>query len=312
MKRVILQITLMIVGSCAFAQLGTPMLQYYGNQMVSNPAYAGKHDALSATLSVRKQWFQIPGSPMLVSLNAHQPFKGSRHAWGGIIQNESHGALNHIVGYANYAYYLWLGKAELRLGLQAGLQNHTVNWGKIEHIKDDDDPFFGTRPSNRTNFNVNVGAIYTTFDYYVGLSIKHLTPPKFNFEKNRPSEKSWHPRSPTQFLLHGGTDFRVDRDWSIRPELFLHYTFTSPLSVNTGVQANYQNQYFFGVNFQTVQRSLAFSVRGFVLENLQASYSYGLFYNVLKSARYGGTHEISLIYRYKPTNPFTQPLRFFD
>ena len=313
MKRVILQITLMIVGSCAFAQLGTPMLQYYGNQLLFNPAYAGTNDyVLQTSLSVRKQWLQLPGSPTLVSLNAHAPFNDKRHAWGAVIQNETYGPLSRTLGYANYSYNLLLGAGVLRLGLQAGFQNHALNWNKIEYFRHPNDPELRTGTTGRTNFDVNVGAYFSTLDYYVGFSVKHLAPPKLNFDRNQLSSERWYPHPATQFFLNGGTNFNVAFDWSVKPEVILQYTSTSTLSVNIGAYAGYQHRYFFGINYQTVQNSLNFSLRGFVMENLQVSYSYGIYLNAFQVANHGSLHEISAIYRYKPINPFTLPTRFFD
>ena len=312
MKRLILLITLIIAGRCAFAQIGTPMLQYYGNQITFNPAYAGVSDNLLTTLSVRKQWAQFPGSPTLVSLNAHAPFKHDKHAWGVVIQNETYGALSRTLGYANYAYKLWLQNGELRLGLQAGFHNHILNWNKIEHIKDPNDPNLGKNRTQNTGFDVNVGAYYLAYKYYVGFSIKHLMPPKLDFEKNRPSNTVWHPHPATQFLLHGGTEFEITRDWLLLPKVFLQYTPTSPLSINMGMYGSFQEQYFFGVNYQTVQKSMNFSLRVFITEVLQLSYSYGIYLNVFESAKRGGSHEISLTYRYEPVSKFTKPKRFFD
>jgi hypothetical protein len=68
MKKHILILAFLASTGVANAQLGTPLAQYSGNQLIYNPGYAGSHDLFSANLSLRKLWVGLPGSPSLVSL----------------------------------------------------------------------------------------------------------------------------------------------------------------------------------------------------------------------------------------------------
>ena len=55
------------------AQQDPLVTQYMFDFLLINPAYAGSHDQLSASLLTRKQWLGLQGSPFTSSLSAHSP-----------------------------------------------------------------------------------------------------------------------------------------------------------------------------------------------------------------------------------------------
>jgi type IX secretion system PorP/SprF family membrane protein len=293
MARRILLIILIFTGSCAFAQLGVPLSQYSGNLLVFNPAYAGLDGELSANLSVRRQWVQLPNAPSLVSFNVHAPFDEPNHAWGVAIQRETWAALNGNFAYLNYAYNLFIDEGLLSLGVQAGVYNHVLDWDKIEHIIHREDPILGKGREQKTKFDVNFGAYYLTNNYYVGFSVKHLAPPKFSFAKEI-SNQTWYPHMGTQFFLMGGIIIPLeDEYWSLRPEMFVRYVSRTRPAANVGLLAGYQGRYFFGMSYQTGQHTVSFSIRGLVTNGLRFGYSYDVPLGVIRTAQ-SGSHEISV------------------
>jgi hypothetical protein len=107
------------------------------------------------------------------------------------------------------------------------------------------------------------------------------------------SNEGWYPHKGTQFFLMGGYLHQLNWDWSLHPQLFTRYVHHTPLAVNVGMFAGYQNHYFAGVNYQTGQNTLSFSIRGFVSDNLRLGYSYDIYLGTIRSAQHG-SHEISL------------------
>jgi len=285
----------MFVGSYGFAQLGTPLMQYSGNQLVFNPACAGLGDALAINMSVRKQWVQIPGSPSLVSLNAHMPTENLRHGLGVVIQREDWGPMSGNFGYLNYAYKMQIYGNVLSLGLQAGFYNSVVDWTKIEHAPDPNDPTLRYRRQSNTNFDVNFGLYWFTQGYYVGFSAKHLMPPKFEFARDTFTNSGWYPHMSTQFYLMSGYEIWLNQEWSLRPEWFMRYVHHTPMAINLGVHAVYRNRYFLGMNGQTGQNTISFSARGLVTDHLRLGYSYNIYFGAIRAAQQG-SHEISVSY----------------
>ena len=295
MKLKIILISLLITTS-AFGQLGTPLSQYSGNQLLFNPAVAGLGDALAVNLSVRRQWVQLPGAPSLLSLNAHLPMRNQRHGLGVIIQREEWGPMVGNFVYFNYAYHIQIHGNILSLGVQAGLYNNVINWNRIGHVRDPDDPTLGQGREGHTNFDANLGIFWVTRGYYFGFSVKHLAPPRLNFEQDIPTNDQWHPHPTTQFFLMSGYEISLrNRDFTLRPEWFMRYAHGTPLAVNLGLHVVYRNRFFVGTNVQTGQRMLSFSARGFITDNIRLGYSYNLYFGPIRSAQLG-THEISLSY----------------
>ena len=295
MRHVILISTLLFASVCTFAQLGTPLTQYSSNQMLYNPATIGMSDALAVNISMRKQWIQIPGSPTLASLSVHAPTKDLDHALGVMIQREEWGPMAGNFGYLNYAYKMHIYENTLSLGLQAGVFNSVVDWNKVD--AKDPDQTMGKGRDPKTNFDVNVGLYWLTYGYYLGFSIKHLMPPKINFDKHVPTHQGWQPHPATQFYLMSGYEIKLDRDWSLRPEWFMRYVHHTPMAINLGVQGVFQNRYFLGTYFQTGQNTVSFTARGFVTDYLRIGYSYNVYFAAIQAAQQG-THEISINYQY--------------
>jgi len=271
--------------------------QYSGNQLLFNPACAGLGNVLVANLSIRKQWVQIPQSPSLISLNVHAPTRRHRHALGLVFQREEWGPMSGNFAYANYAYKMYIYGNILSLGLQAGFYNNVLDWDRIEHFKHPDDPTRRYGRHSSTNLDVNVGLYWLTEGYYLGFSVKHLAPPKINFARDTFTNDGWYPHMSTQFYLTSGYAIPLNRQWSLRPEWFMRYVHFTPMAMNFGLRAVYVNRYFFGVNVQTGQRTVNFSVGGFVSDNVRLGYSYCIYFGAIQAAQQG-SHEISMTYQY--------------
>jgi type IX secretion system PorP/SprF family membrane protein len=285
----------MVVANVGFAQLGVPLTQFSSNPMIFNPACAGLEDAFSVNLSARKQWMGLPTSPSLVNFDGHAPFENNRHSWGTILQHETWGPMTGSFVYGNYTYKLYFDESSLSFGVQAGVFHSTLNWNKIEHIKNPEDPLFQKGLEQHTKFDVNVGAYYWRNLFYVGVSVKHLAPPKFDSEKRIPKLDDWYPNMGTQFFLMSGVAMLLNDDWSVRPELFLRYVHNTPLSVNVGVQGSFRHRYFVGVNVETGQKAVSLSIKGFITEEIRLGYSYDIFFGAIRRAQ-NGSHEISINY----------------
>jgi type IX secretion system PorP/SprF family membrane protein len=295
MKKLIIITALIAATGIANAQLGTPLTQYSGNQLIYNPGYAGINDLLSVNLAVRKIWVGLPGSPSLVSLNAHAPFEDQRNALGFVFQQERWGPMIGNILYASYAHKLNLGFGLLSLGLQAGVLNNAIDWDKIDHVRDPDDPGLGQAKTRTTRPDVNFGAYFQAESFYSGFSIKHLTMPRFGHMTNEETGEEWFSQKRMQFYLIGGYNFRLTDEFDLRPEAFIRYVRTMPVSVGLGVNLAYLNRFFFGTAFHTGQRAVSLSLKGEVMEGIRVSYSYDIHYGVMRSFQ-KGSHEISINY----------------
>jgi type IX secretion system PorP/SprF family membrane protein len=293
-NKILILFTILTISSTSFAQLGTPMSQFSGNQIAWNPGFAGVYDVLSVNLTVHQSWMKIPNAPFMLNFNGHAPFQTRNSAWGWVIQSEKWGPLqgNFIMG--NFAHKVYLRNNRiLSFGVQAGTMIHTVDWDKLGYIKDPEDPSLGRGRESEAKFDANAGVYYLAPQGYLGFSVRHITNPRYDAIKI--NDKDWYSQMRSNFLLIAGYNIRVDKDWSLRPELFMRYVHTTPLSANIGAHAHYHNKYSFGINYITGQNGLSFQAKAMITNDLRLGYSYDTFFGTIRPYQQG-SHEISVNY----------------
>lgn len=125
------------ISQYAVAQLNPLGAQYYNNQYLANPAFAGTSEGLKLNGAYRKLWSGIPGAPTTQSFTADYGFK--KVGVGINVNNETAGLLKHTRALATYAYHIPFNKEGTRLsfGLSLGLLNQRVDYDGINGNPDD-------------------------------------------------------------------------------------------------------------------------------------------------------------------------------
>lgn len=111
----------------AVAQLNPLGSQYYNNQYIVNPAFAGMEQGLKLNAAYRKLWSGIPGAPLTQNITADYGF-GGKVGVGLNVNNESSGLLRQTRVVGTYAYHLPLdsGSNHLSFGISLGMMNQRV------------------------------------------------------------------------------------------------------------------------------------------------------------------------------------------
>lgn len=120
--------------SAQIRPLGT---QYYENQYISNPAFAGMDKGLNVNLSYRNQWRSVPGSPVTMAFSGDYRFE--RVGVGFIAYNDKAGLIGSTRVMGSYAYHLPL-KGEnksLHFGLSVGVTKENLDNQNIVGAPDD-------------------------------------------------------------------------------------------------------------------------------------------------------------------------------
>ncbi|MEJ5995583.1 PorP/SprF family type IX secretion system membrane protein [Pedobacter sp. Du54] len=156
----------------AKAQLNPLGAQYYNNEYLINPAYAGKEEGLRINGAYRKLWSGLPGAPLTQNITADYGF--NRVGIGVNVNNESAGLLRQTRATASYAYHLPLdsGKNQLHFGLAIGvmtqhLDNNNVN-GNPNDIS------IGDYNGRRAYIDGDFGIAYTSERLSIQASIPNL------------------------------------------------------------------------------------------------------------------------------------------
>jgi len=297
MKKIVFFIILFVASGTAKPQTTTPLAQYSGNQMIFNPGFAGVHDLFSANLSLRRLWMGIPGAPTLISLNMHAPFIDHRNALGFIYQRETFGPqFINLINLA-YAYKIHVGaESFLNLGMQAGLFNSVTDWGMVEYVRHPEDPAYGYDNRLQTNsLDLSFGLHFQTRNFYLGLSARHLTAPKFDEITDVEIERTIYSRVPRQFFLMGGYNITLTDALDLRPRILMRYKKGTPFTVSTGIDIIYNNRFSFGANYMTGLPVITLSAGIEVVQGLKVGYAFDMNYGVLRPFQ-RGSHEISINY----------------
>jgi len=115
----------LVTGACmcanALAQLNPLSAQYYQNQYLGNPAFAGINEGLMVNMDYRNQWRVIPGSPVTQSVTADYRFR--KVGTGLNIYSDKAGLITRHRVVGSYAYHLPLDgeEKELHFGLSLGI-----------------------------------------------------------------------------------------------------------------------------------------------------------------------------------------------
>lgn len=156
----------------AMAQLNPLGTQYFGNEYLVNPAFAGKDPGTTVQGTYRKQWSGVPGAPITQNITADFGLK--RVGLGININNEKAGLLRQTRAIASYAYHLPLdsGKHQLHFGLSLGMMNQRVE--QIAINGDPNDVAVGDYNGQRSYIDGDFGVAFTSGGLNAQLAIPNM------------------------------------------------------------------------------------------------------------------------------------------
>jgi type IX secretion system PorP/SprF family membrane protein len=146
--------------------------QYYFNELVINPAYAGSHVKLSATAMYRNQWLNFPGAPKTYNFSSHTSLLKNRIGVGIMFNHDEIGSYknNHVYGY--YAYKIHFTDATLSMGLQAGFNLLGADFSSLDLQSPGDASF--SNVTNELKPNFGAGLFFNKKNYFFGFSVPFI------------------------------------------------------------------------------------------------------------------------------------------
>lgn len=146
--------------------------QYYFNELVINPAYAGSQVQLSTTAMYRNQWVNFPGAPKTFSFSAHTSLIKGKIGAGLLVNHDEIGSYSNEHVYAYYSYMIHFPKSTISMGLQAGGNLLGVDFSQLDLQDPTDLALASAFNSFKPNFGV--GVYYTKKNFFAGFSIPFL------------------------------------------------------------------------------------------------------------------------------------------
>jgi type IX secretion system PorP/SprF family membrane protein len=292
---IVMRVSLLLAWIVAFAATVTAQqdalyTQFFSNQLIVNPAYAGSRDAISLTAFYRNQWTGFPGAPTTTTASIHAPvFKGTSGA-GLSLQHDKLGITTTSSLSSAYAYRIDFGKARLALGINGELRLRQMDWAKANPL-DPMDPSIAY--TNRSLFLPNVGAgIFLDADhYFLGISIPRLLENDLNYVS--PGQQAEHlAQLKRHFYVSGGLALRLSDGLVFRPQALVKYVAGAPLQVDLNVGFVMKDKLWVGGTYRT-HDSMDFFVQYSV--NPKIRFGYAFDYAFTQLSRYNaGTHELMI------------------
>ncbi len=309
MKKII-KLTVLLVAS-TIANLTAQQLplfsQYMFNTFLINPAAAGLDGYTAVNITAREQWLGLKDSPkthilsgqtrldgnnfIVKMLNPHPDEKSGtpngRVGLGVNFYNDRVGLIDRTGFQFTYAYHLPLEDAELSLGLTASFYQFTMDKSRMV-LSDNDDNLIDKSDLSLFIPDFSFGGIYTTKDYYAGLSIMGLTQSSLQMGNSGNANDY---RMYRQYNIHGGYHIEISRDLMLQPTALIKVSKTLKPQMDLGAKLFYRNDYWGGLSFRT--GSAFIIMMGVSVDNYSFGYAFDYDFSSIRAHSFG-SHEVMI------------------
>jgi type IX secretion system PorP/SprF family membrane protein len=237
---IILVVIAMAAGNKASAQLLPFGSQYFFNQYLANPAFAGAEEGFTGNAVYRSQFSAPQGSPVTQALTAEYGF-GNRVGAGLNIYNDKAGILKRTRAVATYAYHLPLNEegSKMHFGLSVGITSERLNTEDI--VGDMSDPSIARFNNASAKVDGDFGIAYTGNKFNIQAALPNM---RQLFKKDETNAVNW-----TVFYTALSYKFELDENGE---------TSLEPKAAYRGVRG-YDNIFDAGANLAVLDEQLYFS-----------------------------------------------------
>jgi len=274
------------------AQQDVMFTQYMFNGLVLNPAYAGSHDALSATVMAREQWTGIEGAPSTQTLALHSPLFNNKIALGLLVVNDNIGVTNETNFYLSYAYRIKFSRGTLSMGLQTGIGQYRNALSEVFLGGNTNDDAFVGDDIRAALPNFGAGLYYYTDRFYAGISVPHI----LNNEYDRSNVTRIAKQVRHYFLTAGFVkDINFWLKW--KPNLLLKVVDGAPVQFDLNSNFLISDVLWLGASWRSFD---SFDVLAEIQINNQLRFGYAYDITTTDLGRVNnGSHEVMLNYIFR-------------
>ncbi len=283
-------LVLVLLPGCVAAQQYPVFTQYYFNELVINPAYAGNHIQFSANATYRNQWVNFPGAPKTASFSAHTSLMRAKIGVGMLVNHDEIGSYSNNNVYFSYSYRLRFPKSTLAMGLQAGFNMLAANYSELD-LQYPDDAAFG-RFVNELKPNFGTGVFYNRKNFFIGFSVPFILN---NSVGTSLQDFASEIKEARYYYLRSGVILPASRNVKFNPSILLRTQEGQPVSLDVNAALIFYDVLSAGVSVRSSDSFITF-IDLKLSEKFHFAYSYdwtqsdvALFSN--------GTHEFMINYR---------------
>ncbi len=278
--------------------------QFYANQVLLSPAFAGSTEGPRLAFNARSQWSAIPGAYRTFASAFDLPvyFGETRHGLGLVFMADQAGAGNltklDIVG--NYAYRILLNdRNAIRLGLGFGIQQTSIDFFRLR-FPNQYDPVQGFDPTRasgeipsetRVTPEIRAGAMYYNQIFWIGFNVNHITQP----EQKLTGGPGAGEKLPMHLALFSGFNIPIEQRLvkSVSPSIM--YRQQGPFNqLDLGCYVNF-DPIVFGLYYRALEPDAVIGLVGIQKGQFRIGYSYDYTVSSLTNTVSGGSHEVSFV-----------------
>jgi type IX secretion system PorP/SprF family membrane protein len=276
----------------AQAQQYPVFTQYYFNELVINPAFAGNHVQLSMTALYRNQWVNLPGAPRTFSFTGHTALLRSKVGVGLMVNHDEIGSYKNEHVYGSYSYMLRFPHATLAMGLQAGFNIVGADFSQLDLLDPGDASFAAF---NKLKPNFGGGVMFSKKHWFVGFSVPFIinsavAEGTFEGVLNSIRQKRY-------YFLRGGTIFPFAgmKDVQLNPSILVRSQEGQPVSIDLNAAFVFYEVFSIGASVRSGDAFITF-IDLKLSESFHFAYSYDWTGSALNKFS-NGSHEFMLNYR---------------
>jgi len=260
----------LVIATLSMAQQYPVFTQYYFNELVINPGYAGAQVQFSATAMYRNQWVNFPGAPRTLNFSAHTSLLKNKIGVGLMVNHDEIGSYKNQHIFGSYSYKLHFNRSTLSMGLQAGVNLLGADFSKLS-LQDITDGSFANS-INRLKPNFGVGLYYSRKNFFLGASVpfilnNDLASVGENFVTSIIEAR--------YYFFRGGTVFPIVRDEKVKlnPSFLMRTQEGQPLSFDANLAVIFYDVFSIGGSYRLGDSFMTF-IDLKLTEQIHFGYSY--------------------------------------
>jgi type IX secretion system PorP/SprF family membrane protein len=299
MKKLVLSILFLLVSiGSVFSQFDAQLSQYMFHNSSFNPAAVGEGDMIQIIGQHRIQWVGMPnaGQTTVFSINSPLKIGKSFNGLGFRFLNDKVGQFTNQTAHLQYAFKKKMGVGVLSIGtdigfVSLGFRGDSVRLPTSEYFSESDQQI-PTMPVVGINFDMNLGAYYSTPKFYTGISFLHVNSPTVIW-----GDDKWKFKENGSLFITGGYNWILPNSkYVFKPSTLFKTDFTT-LQLDLTARMEYDSKYWGGLSYR-IQDAVVFLAGINIAGGMSIGYSYDLPTSQIINVS-SGSHEFVVMYSFE-------------
>jgi type IX secretion system PorP/SprF family membrane protein len=291
MRKILLAITFMALVSAASAQQLHFMSQYLQHNPMYNPAAAGFSEKNMLGVSYRSMWSSFPGNPTTSMIYGDFELKKMTSGISTYLYRDQTGPTSRTGVQLGYSYHIKARNEKSRFGIGLELRGlqYAIDKSKLTDLGND--PVLAGAES-KFAFDAGAGVYWTNKKLSVGAAVSQLIESKIALADV--ANSTLNGKLYRHYNFTANYKFNTGDDIYVIPNAMVRVIENSPSEYDFGVQVNYQNKVWWGLDWRVNQLwSIQTGLK--IMQRVRATYSYDYYTSPISVFVAGsGAHEIGV------------------